>query len=129
MARTLHFTLPQDRLHPAMGSLLRRPECPHNGYQLRVADALWAQKGNTFLGDFLQLMKNDYGAGFNQVISRTRPKRVRLTINKWVEEKTDDKSRICFNPVCSLLRQIGADKRHLFQRNLADAIRQGANKG
>jgi serpin B len=91
MARTLHFTLPQDRLHPAMGALLGDLNAPHNGYQLRVADALWAQKGNTFLGDFLQLMKNDYGAGFNQVDFKDATEAVRLTINKWVEEKTDDK--------------------------------------
>jgi serpin B len=91
MAKTLHFTLPPDRLHPAMGALLSDLNAPHDGYQLRVADALWAQQGNTFLDDFLQFMKNDYGAGFNQVDFKGASEAARLTINKWVEEKTDDK--------------------------------------
>jgi serine protease inhibitor len=42
MAATLHFTLPPDRLHPAMGALLGNLNAAHPGYQLRVADALWA---------------------------------------------------------------------------------------
>ena len=91
MAKTLHFTLSADRLHPAMGALLSNLNAPHDGYQLRVADALWAQQGNAFLDDFLQLMKNDYGAGFNQVDFKDATEAARLTINKWVEEKTDDK--------------------------------------
>jgi len=35
MAKTLHFTLPPQRLHPAMGGLLGDLNCPHDGYQLR----------------------------------------------------------------------------------------------
>src|SRR6202453_1357313 len=38
MAATLHFTLPPDKLHPAMGALLAGLNGPHAGYQLRVAD-------------------------------------------------------------------------------------------
>jgi serpin B len=91
MAQTLHFTLPPDRLHSAMGALLSGLNASHDGYQLRVADALWAQQGNPFLDDFLQLMKNDYGAGFNRVDFKDAAEAARLTINKWVEEKTDDK--------------------------------------
>lgn len=91
MAKTLHFILPPDRLHPAMGALLNDLNASHDGYQLRVADALWAQQGNSFLDDFLQLMKNDYGAGFNQVDFKDATEAARLTINKWIEEKTDDK--------------------------------------
>ena len=44
MAKTLHFTLPPDRLHPAMGALLSDLNAAHDGYQLSVADALWAQR-------------------------------------------------------------------------------------
>jgi serpin B len=90
MAKTLHFTLPPDRLHPAMGALLSDLNAPHDGYQLRVADALWAQKGSTFLGDFLPLMKSDYGAGFNQVNFKDATEAARQTINKWAEERADD---------------------------------------
>ncbi|MGA3264763.1 MAG: serpin family protein [Terracidiphilus sp.] len=91
MAKTLHFTLPPERLHPAMGALLSNLNAAHNGYQLRVADALWAQQGYTFLDDFLSVTKSDYGAGFNQVDFKGATEAARLTINKWVEQKTESK--------------------------------------
>ena len=67
MAKTLHFTLPPEKLHPAMGALLTDLNAAHEGYQLSVANALWAQQGYTFLDDFLNLLKTDYGAGLIQV--------------------------------------------------------------
>ncbi len=91
MAKTLHFTLPPERLHPAMGALLSNLNTAHNGYQLRVADALWAQRDYMFRDDFLKLTKRDYGAGFNPVDFKGAPEAARLTINQWVEQKTDNK--------------------------------------
>lgn len=91
MAATLHFTLPPTRLHPAMGALLASLNAPHPGYQLRVADALWAEKDYKFLDDFLKLTKDDYGAGLKQVDFKTAPDASRVTINQWVEQQTEDK--------------------------------------
>jgi serpin B len=91
MAKTLHFTLPPDHLHPAMGALLSDLNAAHNGYQLRVADALWAQRDYVFLNDFLKLTKSDYGAGFNQVDFKGATEAARLTINQWIEQKTGNK--------------------------------------
>jgi serpin B len=91
MAATLHFTLPPEKLHPAMGALLAGFNAEHKGYQLRVADALWAEKDFTFLDDFLKLTSSDYGAGFNRVDFKGAPEQVRVTINQWVEQKTEDK--------------------------------------
>ena len=84
MAKTLHFTLPPDRLDPAMGALLSDLNAAHEGYQLSVANALWAQQGYTFLDDFLNLLKNNYGAGLNQVNFKGATEAARLTINQWV---------------------------------------------
>jgi serpin B len=98
MAKTLHFTLPPDKLHPAMGALLRDLNAAHEGYQLSVANALWAQQGYTFLDDFLSLLKTDYGAGLNQVNFKGAPEAARLTINQWVEQKTQDKIKDLLQP-------------------------------
>jgi serpin B len=98
MAKTLHFTLPPDRLHPAMGALLSDLNATHQGYQLRVANALWAQQGYTFLDSFLALMKSDYGAGFNQVDFKGASEAARLTINTWVERQTEDKIKNLLGP-------------------------------
>ena len=130
MAKTLHFTLPPERLHPAMGALLSDLNAAHDGYQLRVADALWAQQGYTFLDDFLKLTSSDYGAGFNQVDFKGATEAARLTINQWVEQKTENKIKdLLQQGALNPDHQAGADERHLFQGRLADAIREGANRG
>jgi serine protease inhibitor len=98
MAATLHFTLPPDRLHPAMGALLGNLNAAHPGYQLRVADALWAQKDYAFLDDFLKLTTSAYGAGFHPVDFKTAPDAVRLTINQWVEKQTESKIKDLLPP-------------------------------
>jgi len=98
MAKTLHFTLPPDRLHPAMGALLAGLNATHDGYQLRLANALWAQQGYKFRDDFLQVTKSDYGAGLNQVDFSGATEAARLTINQWVEQKTEDKIKDLLKP-------------------------------
>jgi serpin B len=98
MATALHFTLPPEKLHPAMGALLTSLNAAHAGYQLRVADALWAEKDYTFLDDFLKLTASDYGAGFNRVDFKGAPEQVRATINQWVEQKTEDKIKDLLPP-------------------------------
>ena len=98
MAKTLHFTLPQPQLNPAMGALLSDLNAVHDGYQLTVTNALWAQQGYTFLDAFLQLLKTDYGAGLNQVDFKGATEAARLTINRWVEQKTQEKIKDLLQP-------------------------------
>jgi serpin B len=98
MAKTLHFTLPPEQLHPAMGALLKDLNATHDAYQLSVANALWAQHGYTFLDDYLNLLKNDYGAGLNQVDFKGATEAARQTINQWVEQKTQDKIKDLLQP-------------------------------
>ncbi len=89
--KVFHFTLPPQRLHPAEGALLKQMNSQHQGYELHVADALWAQKDASFLPAYLKLVQNDYGAGFRPVDFKSSPEAVRATINQWVEQQTNDK--------------------------------------
>ena len=98
MAKTLHFTLPPEQLHPAMGALLRELNAGQDNYQVSVANALWAQQGYTFLDQFLKLLKSDYDAGLNQVDFKGPSETVRSTINRWVEQKTQDKIKDLLQP-------------------------------
>jgi serpin B len=91
MAAVLHFKLPPDQLHPAMGALLASFNSKHSGYELHVADALWAENGESFLPAFLSVTKADYAAGFHPVDFKTAPDAVRTTINQWVEQQTANK--------------------------------------
>jgi serine protease inhibitor len=98
MAKTMHFTLPPERLHPAMGALLNDLNATHPGYQLRVADALWAQQDYKFLDSFLTLTKDDYGAGFHPVDFKLGADATRQMINQWVAEKTENKIKDLLAP-------------------------------
>jgi serpin B len=98
MAKVFHFTLPQERLQPAMGALLAAMNAQHKDYQLRVADALWAQKDENFLPGYLKLLQENYGAGFHRVDFHTAPEAVRGDINRWVERQTNDKIKNLIAP-------------------------------
>ena len=98
MASALHFTLLQDKLHPAMGALLQSLNGEHPGYQLRVADALWAEQDYKFLDSYLDVTKADYDAGLHKVDFKTAHEAARATINAWVEEKTEDKIKDLLPP-------------------------------
>jgi serpin B len=91
MARVFRFTLPPERLHPAIGALLAGMNAPHQGYALSVADALWAQQDEKFLPPYLNLVEANYGARFHPVDFKTAPDSVRATINQWVAQQTNDK--------------------------------------
>jgi serpin B len=60
-------------------------------YELRVANALWGQKGYGFLKEFLNLIETDYGGYLNEVDFVTAVEAARKTINDWVENQTNNK--------------------------------------
>jgi serpin B len=100
MAKTLHFTLGQDELHPAFGQLIRdiNGDGKDRKYQLTTANRLWGQKGYDFQADFLKLTQKDYGAGLQEVNFAGAPDAARKTINAWVEEQTKDKIKELLQP-------------------------------
>ena len=99
MAKVLHFTLPQGRLHPAMGTLVRELNAGgKKQYRLIVANALWGQKGYGFLPAFLSVNEKYYGAGLEQVDFAHDPNGSRKTINTWVEKQTQGKIKDLLKP-------------------------------
>lgn len=98
MQHVFHFTLPPDKLHPAMGALLNQMNAAHKDYELHVADALWAEQDANFLPYYLKLVQADYGAGFNRVDFKSSPESVRQTINAWVEKQTNNKIKDLIGP-------------------------------
>jgi len=93
MAQVLHFTLPQDQLHPAFASMEAALKAiqEKGEIELRVANALWPQKDYVFLKEFLELTKKYYGSAITPLDYKTAHEAARRTINAWVEEKTNDK--------------------------------------
>jgi serpin B len=97
IADTLHFTLPQERLHPAFNhldlTLTSRGEgaegADGEGFRLHIVNRIWGQEGYEFLDAFLDVLATNYGAGLRLVDFAGAPEESRVTINDWVEEQTE----------------------------------------
>jgi serpin B len=102
MDKVLHFTLPQERLHPAAGALVRdlsaAPKGKKPNYQLTVANALWGQKNFGFLAEFRNLTRTDYGAELTEVDFVNAREEARKTINAAVEKQTNEKVKELLKP-------------------------------
>lgn len=96
MARTLHFGLPQGRLHPAFNSLDQTlasrgrgaAGTRGRGFELNVVNALWGNTGFPLLPEFLDTLARNYGAGVNQLDFGHGPEGARAAINQWVADQT-----------------------------------------
>jgi len=99
MARALHFTLPQNELHPAFNRLgISLGELGKDGggrplkdFRLDIANALWGQRDYKFLPEFLDVLATNYDAGMRLVNFKENSEGARKTINRWVSEATQGK--------------------------------------
>lgn len=100
MAEVLHFTLEQKYLHPVFSQLQRdlNERGKKGAYELTVSNALWGQKGYGFLKEFLEIIKINYGGGFNEVDFKRDTESARATINAWVEKETKGKIKDIIAP-------------------------------
>jgi serpin B len=95
MAETLRYTLPQPQLHPAFNALdtalTSYDERYVDGFQINIANAIWAQEGYEFLTDFLDALAENYGAGLRTVDFIEQTEAARQIINDWVSDQTEEK--------------------------------------
>src|SRR3989304_9700314 len=97
MADTLHFALPQDRLHVALNALdlelAKRGQGAKGkdgeGFRLRIVNAIWGHKDYKFLQQYLDLLAENYGAVFGTRDLVRAPEPSRTTINRWVSDQTE----------------------------------------
>jgi serpin B len=100
MAEMMHFTLHKQNLYKEFGALQKQliQEDKTRGYRLLLANALWLQKGEPFLKEFMDLTKNYYVAGISQLDFINETEKSRQMINNWVEEKTKEKIKDLIPP-------------------------------
>jgi serine protease inhibitor len=99
MAKALHFSLPQERLHPALDALdlqlASRGQGAKGqdgqGFRLRIANSIWGQASYQFLKPFLDTLATNYGAGLRTLDFAAAPEPARQTINGWVKDQTEGK--------------------------------------
>ncbi|MFA5249198.1 MAG: serpin family protein [Candidatus Paceibacterota bacterium] len=75
----------------AFASIYNQLNAKDAPYKLGVANALWVQKDYALLSDYVDVLKNYYGAGANNLDFKTAAEQSRGVINKWVEERTNNK--------------------------------------
>jgi len=80
----------------SFASIFNQLNGENNKYDLRTANSLWAQKDYSFLDGYVDVLKNFYGAEANNVDFKGSAENVRREINKWVENKTNDKIKDLF---------------------------------
>ena len=124
MAKTLHFSLPAEKLHPAFADLLKNTQHPAAGREREgqkarlstlVTNALWGQKNFPFKPDFTQLLNKSYEAGLSE-LDFAQSDAARKTINDWVAKQTKDKIKDLIPEGRHLRRdKAGSDQRHLLQ--------------
>lgn len=93
MAEVLHFSLEQEPLHSSFSKLQSELNVIQDkGHvKLSIANSLWCQKDYNFLDSFLNINEKYYGAGLNFVDFERKTESVRITINTWVENETQEK--------------------------------------
>jgi serpin B len=101
MADVLHFTLEQtEDLHASFLQLETDMKFieEKGDIKLSLANSLWIQQDYKLLESFVELNQKYYNAGLNSVDFKNNPEDVRLKINSWVEDKTQQKIQNLLNP-------------------------------
>jgi serpin B len=100
--QAMHFTLGHGQLNAAFSAL--STDLDNGGtvngnqvYDLSLANSLWGQTGFAYNPDFIQTLKQDYGADVNQV-DYSDQNAAAQTINQWVSNNTNDKIQNMFSP-------------------------------
>lgn len=99
MAETLGFPIDEDTLHPALNRLDRelskraptKPDQDGDPFRLDVVNQTWGHETFEFQQNYLDLLARHYGANMRVVDFRNAFEAVRLEINDWVEEKTEER--------------------------------------
>jgi serpin B len=112
MAGVLHFKKGDAQIHSSFGQLQRDLHgAERAGIELKIANGLWAQKGELFLPAFFTIVEDDYQARVGQADFASRPDLVAGEVNRWVAQQTEGKIQQILPPdsVDSKTRLILAD--------------------
>ena len=77
----LHFDQSQTDLHPLFGRLDTALKAAQGSNELNIANSLWPQEKYPFRGEFLNLLKKDYGATVTPLNYEGQAEQARVTIN------------------------------------------------
>ncbi|MEJ5260822.1 MAG: serpin family protein [Anaerohalosphaeraceae bacterium] len=89
----LHFWLPQESFHEAMGRLEKHltKQAEKGEYELTIANALWMDRRTAFAEPFLTQVQQCYSANLERVDFAKNPSSAARVINQWVEKQTRER--------------------------------------
>ncbi len=90
MEKVLYIDVKDNQLHLACKKLLDLLISTEK-YELMFANALWGENSYVFLPEFKEFIYEYYSGAFEPLDFRYSPEPARLRINKWVEDKTNEK--------------------------------------
>jgi serpin B len=93
MVDVLRLGMPWPAVGPAAAALLESLDrgAALGGYRLSIANRLWGHEGYHFLDEFLGTTRDHYDAELARVDFAGAPEVARGTINRWVEEQTENR--------------------------------------
>jgi serpin B len=86
---------PSERL-PSVARIYNTLNGEGRDYALHTVNALWMQQGYNILEEYVDTITGYYGGEANVLDFVAKPDESRLTINDWVEERTNDRIRDLF---------------------------------
>jgi len=100
MAAVLNFTGNPVKFHQTFGELMTRLTAvqAEKAMELRIANALWAQKGYRFLEEFVRILRQSYRAELYETDFKSAAEAARNAINGWVERQTEQKIKDLIQP-------------------------------
>ncbi|XP_048009091.1 leukocyte elastase inhibitor-like [Megalobrama amblycephala] len=81
----------EDQIHLSFNKFMSELNKPGVPYVLSLANRLYGEQSYQFVEKFLNDAKRYYEAGLEEVDFKTKSEAARVTINKWVEKKTQEK--------------------------------------
>lgn len=97
MLKVLHLPGEDEKLYAA-GDMSRYYDHPRRSFELKVANAIWGQKGRGWYPDWLALQKSRFGSELKEADFQKNPDTERLRINQWVEEQTHNRIKDLLQP-------------------------------
>lgn len=98
MQSVFHFPEDEDIRRPSFAKIYNLVNKKNKKYELHTANALWAQKDYKFLDEYINAIKKYYVGKVTNVDFVNATESARLTINKWVEEQTNNKIKDLIPP-------------------------------
>ena len=98
MVDVLRFDSSQSGFHPTMGALSKALQLNEDGRTVRINNAVWLDQSLIVEPSWLTIIADNYAAEDTRANFSTAPNEARLEINRWVEDKTEDRIKDLLAP-------------------------------